>query len=101
MFKIKKGDLIKVLAGKNKGKTGKVSKVMPDDHKIVVDGINLSYKNLRPKKENEKGQRIQFPVPLQVSKVMLVCPRCNEASRVGFKILEDGTKNRFCKKCGA
>jgi len=98
-MKIKKGDKIKVLSGKDKGKTGKVLQVFSDKGKISVEGVNLLFKNMRPKKQGEKGQKIQFPAPLMVSNTVLVCPKCGKETRVGYKILENKNKVRICKKC--
>ena len=96
---IKKGDKIKVLAGKDKGKTGKVSQIFAERKKISVEGVNLLFKNMRPKKQGEKGQKIQFPAPFAISNVALVCPKCNKTTRVGYKISEGKNKVRVCKKC--
>jgi large subunit ribosomal protein L24 len=98
-MKIKKGDKIKVLTGKDRGKTGKVLQVFTKKRKISVEGINLMTKHLRPKKEREKGQKIQFPAPLDITNVMLICPKCNKPTRVGVKILENKKRQRRCKKC--
>lgn len=99
-MKIRKGDTVKILTGKDKGKKGRVLKVMPKENKLIVEGLNLFYKHVRPRREGEKGQRIQFPAPLHVSKVMLICPKCSKPTRVGYKILADGKKVRWCRKCG-
>ena len=96
---IKKGDKVKILAGKDQGKIGKILKVFPKRQRVSVEGINLLYKNLRPRKQGEKGQRIQFPAPLTISNVALVCPKCGKLTRVGYKILENKNKVRICKKC--
>jgi large subunit ribosomal protein L24 len=96
---IKKGDKVKILAGKDKGKTGKVLQVFNKKDRISVEGINLLFKNMRPKKQGEKGQRIQFPAPMQISNISLVCPKCGKITRVGYKILENKKKARICKKC--
>ncbi len=96
---IKKGDKVKILAGKNKGKTGKVLQVFPKHDKISVEGINLLFKNVRPRKQGEKGQRIQFPAPIVVSNLALICPKCGKVTRVGYKVLENKKKLRICKKC--
>ena len=98
-MKIKKGDKVKVLAGKDKGKTGKVLQVFGSHGRISVAGVNLLYKNMRSKKQNEKGQRIQFPAPFAISNVVLVCPKCGKATRGSYKILENKKKVRICKKC--
>ena len=97
-MKIKSGDKVKMLAGKDKGKTGKVLQVMPQDGKVVVEGLNLLIKHQRARKGGEKGQRIQFPSAVPASRVALICPKCGQAARVGYKITE-GKKARSCKKC--
>ncbi len=98
-MKIKKSDKVKIIAGKDKGKEGKVLEVFPEERKITVEGLNLAVKHMRPRRGGEKGQRIQFPVPLRASNVMLICSKCNKMTRVGYKILENGKKVRMCKKC--
>ena len=98
-MRIKKGDKVKILSGKDKGKTGKVLQIYTANNKVTVEGVNLLFKNMRPKKQGEKGQRIQFPFPLTSSNVALICPKCNKPTRVGFTILENNTKFRSCKKC--
>lgn len=96
---IKKGDKVKILSGKDKGKTGKVLQIFNKKNKISVEGANLLFKNMRPKKQGEKGQKIQFPAALPVGNVVLVCPRCSKNTRISFKILENKKKVRICKKC--
>ena len=99
-MKIKKGDKIKVIAGKNLGKEGKVLRVIRDTQKVVVEKLNIVKKHLRPRKEGEKGQRVEIPAPINISNVMLVCPKCAKKTRVGYEV-KDGIKNRICKKCKA
>lgn len=96
---IKNGDNIKVIAGKDKGKTGKVTKAFPATGKIIVDGVNIRKKIIKPKKAGEKGQIVQITAPFDASNVMIVCPSCSKPTRVGSKVLKDGKKNRICKKC--
>lgn len=99
---IKKGDKVKILAGKDKGKTGKVLQVFPKRQRVSVEGLNLLVKHMRPRKQGEKGQRIEFPAPLNMSNLMLICPKCNKPARVGYKIVKTGDntkKYRECKKC--
>lgn len=100
-MKIKKLDNVKVIAGKDKGKTGKVLRVLPDAEKVVVEGANLLAKHIRPRKAGEKGQKIYIPAPLHVAKVMLVCPHCGNATRIGYRMLSEGKqkKERICKRC--
>ena len=98
-MKIKKGDSILITAGKDKGRTGKIIKAMPKELKILVEGINLKKKHVRPKREGEKGQIVEIPVPMDISNVKLICPKCGKATRVGYKIDKE-QKSRVCKKCG-
>jgi len=103
---IKQGDKIKILSGKDKGKTGKVLQVFPAAGKVSVEGLNLAIKHMRPRKQGEKGQRIEFPAPLDLSNVILVCPKCDRPTRAACKYLEVvknevklKKKARICKKC--
>ncbi len=98
-MRIKKGDTVQIISGKDKGNKGKVLRSLPKDNKIVVEGLNLVTKHVRPRRAGEKGQRIKMATPLNVSKAMLICPHCKRAIRVGYKILTDGRKKRFCRKC--
>ncbi|MBT4277791.1 50S ribosomal protein L24 [Candidatus Falkowbacteria bacterium] len=98
-MKIKKGDKVKIINGKDRGKSGKVLKVSKTAGKISVEGLNLRVKHMRPKKQGEKGQRIQFPAGIDVSNVKLVCPKCSKDARIAYKVLEDKNKVRICKKC--
>lgn len=99
-MKIRKGDNVKMLSGKDREKTGKVSRVFPGAGKAIVEGLNLVKKHVRPKKQGEKGQRVSVPAAVDISNLMLVCPKCSKPSRIGFKI---GGKDKFriCKKCGS
>ena len=98
-MKIKKGDTIKVISGKDKGKTGKVTHVFLKENRIVVEGINIHKKHSRAKKQGQKGQIIQMPMPIHVSNAMIVCKNCGKAVRMGMKKIEN-KKFRTCKKCG-
>lgn len=99
-MKIRKNDKVKIIAGKDKGKEGKVLQVLSRGGEVSVEGLNLLVKHARPRRQGEKGQKIQFPAPLPISRVMLVCPRCNRATRVGMKMLkEQKEKVRLCRKC--
>ena len=97
-MKIKKGDLVKMLAGKDGGKTGKVLNVLPENGKVVVEGLNLIKKHKRPRREGEKGQRVETPRAVSISNAMLICPKCGKVTRVGYEIKND-IKSRVCKKC--
>ncbi|MFA5754426.1 MAG: 50S ribosomal protein L24 [Patescibacteria group bacterium] len=100
---IKKNDKVKILSGKDKGKIGKVLQVSPADNRASVEGLNLLIKHLRPRRQGEKGQRIEFPAFLDATNLALVCPKCGRATRVGSKIMKlEGKKDkkfRVCKKC--
>jgi len=105
-MKIKANDKVKIIAGKDKGKTGKVLQIFPVEKRASVEGLNLLIKHLRPQKQGEKGQRIEFPAPLNISNLVLICPKCGKATRVGYETVEVGEgekktkkKNRVCKKC--
>ena len=105
-MKIKKGDKVKITAGKDKGKTGKVLQVFQSRNLASIEGLNLLIKHMRPSKQGEKGQRVEFPAPLNLSNMLLVCPKCNKTSKVGYKYTESGEegkkvrkKFRVCKKC--
>ncbi len=97
-MKIIKGDNVKVMAGKDRGKTGVVTAAFPATERIVVEGVNKFKKNARPKREGEKGQVVEVSRPLVASKVMLVCPSCKEPTRIGGRT-EGNRKVRYCKKC--
>lgn len=96
---LKKDDNVKVITGKDKGKTGKIVHVDSKLKVVTVEGINLRTKHQRPKKSNQKGQKVQLPTPLNPSKLVLLCPRCGKPTRVGYKFDETGKKFRTCKKC--
>jgi len=97
-MKIRKNDQVKILSGKDRGKIGKVLHVMPKNGKAIVEGLNLAKKHSKPRRQGEKGQRISIPAPLDLSNLMLVCPKCSKAARIGFKI-SGKHKYRICKKC--
>ena len=97
--KIKSDDLVKVMKGKDRGKTGKIIQVFPDVGLVVVEGLNIRYKHLRSRGKGKPGQKVQFSAPMHVDNVQLVCPKCQKDTRVGFKLLEQSNKVRICKKC--
>jgi large subunit ribosomal protein L24 len=99
-LKIKKGDRVKVLTGKDRGETGVVTRVMPAAGKVIIDGINVAKKHQKATKATMQGGIIDKDMPLPVANVALLCPACGKATRVGYKIDNDGTKVRSCKKCG-
>lgn len=101
-LKIKKGDTVKVITGKDRGATGKVLQVFPDARRVLVEDIALRTKHRRPRKQGEKGQRITVPGPIDMSNVMVVCGKCGKATRVGYHLdREAKLKARVCKQCGA
>ncbi len=99
-MKIKKGDNVRVLSGKERGKTGTVIAVDSGRERVAVDGLNLYKKHTRPRRQGEKGQVISVARPMHASNVMLVCPNCKEATRTGYRT-EGDRKVRYCKSCNA
>lgn len=99
-MKIRIKDTVKIITGSNAGKTGKVLQVFPKLGKASVEGINLLVKNMKPRRKGEKGQRINFPSPVALANLALICPKCGRGTRVGYKQLTDQKKYRHCKKCG-
>jgi len=97
-MKVKKGDNIIVIAGKDKGKKGKVLNVLPKKERILVEAVNIRKKHLKPKKSGEKGQIVERPGYIHVSNAQVICPKCAKASRLGYRI-EGEKKYRYCKKC--
>ncbi|MBU6500788.1 MAG: 50S ribosomal protein L24 [Patescibacteria group bacterium] len=97
---IKKGDKVRILSGKDRGKDGNVLSVFPVEGKITVEGLNLYKKRVRPKQQGQKGETVLVPRPLVASKAKLICPGCKNAVRVGYRF-EGQTKVRYCKKCKA
>ena len=97
--KIKKDDFVYIIAGKDRGRRGKVLRVIPKKNRVIVEGINIVKKHQRPT-QTTQGGIIEKPAPIHVSNVMLICPKCGKPTRVGFTFLEDETKVRKRKKCG-
>lgn len=97
MRKIRKKDIVVVLSGKDKGKRGEVIKVI-DDQKVIVSKVNIAKKHVRPT-QNDPGGIREIEMPIHISKVKLICPKCGQPTRVGFKFLQTGEKVRYCKKC--
>ena len=99
-LKIRKGDRVRVLSGKDKGKEGAVMRTLPREGKVIVDGVNVARKSQRPTRTTQQGGIIDKDMPIQVSNVALVCPSCGKPTRVGYTIDKSGQKARVCKKCG-
>jgi len=98
MMKIIRDDIVKVAAGKDKGKTGRVLKVFPKESRALVEGVNFIKRHTRQTKQEQKGGIIQKESPIQIANLLLICKHCNKPTRVGIKIMEDN-KVRMCKKC--
>ncbi len=99
-MKLKKGDTVQIIRGKDNAKTGKVEKVYPKTGKVVVEGINQYKKHIKARTQTQKSEIITITKPLSSSNVVLLCPKCKKPTRVGYKILKD-SKTRICKKCNA
>ena len=97
-MKFRKGDQIKVVMGKDKGKTGKIEKVFPKEDKVIIPGINMYKKHVKPGDPRRQAGIIDIIRPMPIARVALVCSKCNKVTRIGFR-LEDNKKIRVCKKC--
>jgi large subunit ribosomal protein L24 len=103
MQRIKKGDTVRVIAGKDKDIVGEVLRVIPKQNRVVVERVNIVKKHQKPVqagRQQVQPGRIEFEAPIHLSNVMLICPQCDTPTRVGFRINEDGDKVRVCRKCG-
>jgi len=98
---IRKDDTVEVLAGDDKGTRGRVLRVLRDRNKVVVEGVNRVYRHLKPNRRNPQGGRLSKEMPVDVSNVMLIDPSSNRPTRVGVRVLADGTKERYAKRSGA
>jgi large subunit ribosomal protein L24 len=99
MLRIKKGDTVQAIKGRDKGKKGKVIEIFAGQKRALVEGINLVKKHKRRTQTDQKGGIVSIEAPITISNLMVVCKSCNHPARVGFKILKDGVKSRFCKSC--
>src|SRR5262245_19313645 len=97
---IRKDDIVEVISGDDKGKRGRVLRVLHEEGKILVEGINRVYKHLRPSRQNAQGGRLSKEMPVDISNVQLICPQTNKPTRVGVRFLPDGSKERYSKKSG-
>ena len=102
---IRKDDIVEVISGDDAGThkaptTGRVLRVLPEENKVVVEGMNRVYKHLKPSRQNPQGGRLSKEMPISVSNVLLYCATCRRGVRIGRRYLDDGRKERFCKKCG-
>jgi large subunit ribosomal protein L24 len=96
---VKKNDQVTVISGKEKGKTGKVLRVLPKKESVLIEKVNFVKRHTRPSSQNRQGGIIEKESPVHLSKVMVVCAKCNAPVKTGTKLLEDGKRVRFCKKC--
>lgn len=99
-LRIKRGDTVRILLGRDRGKTGRVMATLPREERVMVEGINVVKKHIRARRAGEKGQRVSVPAPIHVSKVQLVCPQCKKGTRVSIS-REGGTRERVCKQCNS
>jgi large subunit ribosomal protein L24 len=98
-MKIRKNDTVLVIAGKDVGKKGKVRKALPGQNKVLVEGVNMIKRHSRAKRQARQAGIIELEAPVPVSNVMLVCDKCDKPARVGYRVLDDGKKTRFCRSC--
>lgn len=97
-MKLKKGDKVKILTGKDRGKEGAIEKMWPKENRVTIAGVNMFKKHMKPRGEGQKGGIVDAPRPLDVAKVALICPKCKEPTRIGYKLTEK-KKIRICSKC--
>lgn len=97
-MKIKKGDKVRIISGKDKGRDGKVERIYKKQNKILIQGIGTYKKHIKKNEQMPKGGVVELPRPINASNVMFICPKCNKVTKLGFK-LEKNKKNRVCKKC--
>jgi len=96
---VRKGDLVVVMAGKDRGKSGKVLSVLRHERKVTVEKINLIKRHTKPNQQNKQGGILEREAPIQISNVMIYCASCQKPVRVGSKTMTDGSRSRVCKKC--
>ncbi|MBQ8730994.1 MAG: 50S ribosomal protein L24 [Lachnospiraceae bacterium] len=96
---VKRGDLVKVIAGKDKGKEGKVLTAIPEQNKVIVEGVAIVSKHQKARMQGQQSAIVKKEAAIDASNVLRVCSKCGKAARTGIKILEDGSKVRYCKKC--
>jgi len=98
-MKIRKGDTVVIIAGKDRGKRGKVRRAWPDEERVIVDGLNMIKRHSRARRAARQAGIIELEAPIHVSNVMLVCEKCGNPTRVSFRFLDDGKKVRICNSC--
>ena len=100
-MRIHKGDTVRVMTGKNKGRTAEVVRAIPEKNRVIVEGVNVAKRHAKPTRATQQGGVIDKFMPVHVSTVALVCKSCDQPTRVGYRFEDDGDKVRFCKKCGS
>ena len=98
--KIRKNDLVMIVTGRERGKTGKVMRVLPDEGRVVVERLNIVKRHSKPKGATSPGGIVEKEAAISISNVMIMCDRCNAPVRIGIKIADDGEKTRVCRRCG-
>lgn len=98
-MKLKVGDTVKITAGKDRGRTGKITKTFPRSHKLLIEGVNKYKKHVKPQGEGKQGGIVDIEKPLPVANVSIICSTCKQQSRVGYKVQKAGGKTRICLKC--
>jgi large subunit ribosomal protein L24 len=98
-MKVRKGDRVMVITGKDRGKRGRIKRVLPERERVVVEGINFVKRHRRPRGQMDQGGIIEFEAPVHVSNVMILCPHCKEPVRIGYEKLPEGGKIRVCRSC--
>ena len=97
---VKRGDTVQVIAGKDKGKEGKVVVAIPEENKVIVEGVAMAKRHQKARVQGQESGIINKEMPIDASNVMRVCPKCGKPARVGVKVFDDGSKAKYCKKCG-
>ena len=97
---VKRGDKVVVIAGKDKGKEGNVIAAFPEENKVIVEGVAVAKKHQKARMQGQASAIIDKEMPIDASNVMRVCPKCGKPARVGVKVFDDGSKAKYCKKCG-
>ncbi len=99
-YRIRKNDMVMVIAGRDRGKTGKVLKVLPDEGRVLIERLNIVKRHSKPRGAASPGGIVEKEAPLDISNVMFFCERCNAPVRLGVKVAADKSRNRICRRCG-
>ncbi len=98
-LKVRRGDTVVLLRGRDRGKQGKIIASIPREGRVIVEGLNMVKKHVKPRRSNEKGQRVSIAAPIQIGNVQVICPQCNKATRVAIRRSAGGDRERVCKHC--